>query len=185
MSFLPITPRDELRPPARAAINREIELHGGEYSNLRAALVGNLATFRAYSEWYSLRDEIAPWIGERAVTLFAYAISDAAGSRVLAPYFRKILVDAGDDPVNPQVTEAEQRLIDWGRLIATTPHGITAEFSALLESTFSPERRLTLLAFAGLTIALSLITIVGEIPTDDSLIEYDLPYSDDDDPLPI
>jgi len=185
MSFLPITPRDELRPPARAAIDREIELHGGDYSNLRAALLGNVASFRAYSEWYSLRDEIAPWIGERAVTLFAYAISDAAGSRVLAPYFRKILVDAGDDPVSPQVTEAEQRLIDWGRLIATTPHAIPAEFSTLLESTFAPERRLTLLAFAGLTVALALLTIVGGIPTDDSLIEYDVPYSDEDDPLPV
>ncbi|MET0805872.1 MAG: hypothetical protein ABWX66_05965 [Lacisediminihabitans sp.] len=185
MSFLPITPRDELRPPARAALDREIELHGGEYSNLRAALLGNLASFRAYSEWYALRDEIAPWIGERAVTLFAYAIADAAGSRVLAPHFRKILVDAGDDPVSPQVTEAEQRLIDWGRLIATTPHGIPAEFTALLEETFAPERRLTLLAFAGLTVALGLLTIVGAIPTDDSLIEYDVAYSDDEDPLPI
>jgi hypothetical protein len=185
MSFLPITPRDELRPPARALIERELELRGGEYSNLRAALLGNLATFRAYSEWYSLRDEIAPWIGERAVTLFAYAISDAAGSTVLAPYFRKLLVDAGDDPVSPQVTEAEQRLIDWGRLIATTPHGIPAEFTASLESTFAPERRLTLLAFAGLTVALGLITIVGAIPTDDALIEYAVPYGDGADPLPV
>jgi hypothetical protein len=185
MSFLPITPRDELRPPARAAIDREMELHGGEYSNVRAALLGNLASFRAYTEWYSLRDEIAPWIGERAVTLFAYAISDAAGSRVLAPYFRKILVDSGDDPVRPQVTEAEQLLIDWGRLIATTPHGIPVDFAALLESTFAPERRLTLLAFAGLTLALNVITIVGGIPTDDSLIEYAAAYSDDGDPLPI
>ncbi|MBK4347566.1 hypothetical protein [Lacisediminihabitans changchengi] len=185
MSFLPITPRDDLRPHARAALDRELELHGGEYSNLRGALLGNLASFRAYEQWFSLRDEIAPWIGERAVTLFAYAISDAAGSRVLAPYFRKILVDAGDDPVSPQVTEAEQLLIDWGRLIASAPHGIPAEFSAQIEATFGAERRLTLLAFAGLTVALAVVTIVGGIPTDDSLIEYDRAYSDADDPLAI
>ena len=185
MSFLPITPRDDLRPPARAALERDLEAHGGDYSNLRAALFGNLASFRAFSEWYSLRDEIAPWIGERAVTLFAYAISDAAGSRVLAPYFRKILVDAGDDPVSPQVTEAEQLLIDWGRLIATTPHAISAEFGAQLENTFGPERRLTLLAFAGFTVALALVTIVGGIPTDDSLLEYDVAYGDANDSQPI
>ena len=76
------------------------------------------------AEWHALRDDITPWIGERATTLFAHAVCDAYDCLPLALHFRKLLVDAGDDPDNPQVTETEQLLIDWGRLIARDPHGI-------------------------------------------------------------
>ncbi len=114
-------------------------------------------------DWDALREDISPWIGERASMLFASAISAAAGSNACAAYFRRMLVDAGDDPDNPQVTEAEQLLIDWGRLVATTPAAISDDFYARLESTFSPERRQTLLRFATRTVAINLTAIVGRI----------------------
>ena len=61
-----------------------------------------------------LRDQLVPFIGERAVALLSYALADAAGAESAAG-FRDSLVAAGEDPDNPQVTEAEQLLIDWAR----------------------------------------------------------------------
>jgi hypothetical protein len=172
MTFLPITPHDSLKPEARAVGDVFASSRGGQTTNLQAALLGNIPSFTAYAQWYSLWDEIAPWIGERALSLFSYAISDENECPGSALFFRKNLIDAGDDPDHPQVTETEQLLIDWGRLIAGRPHDIPQEFYDRLEGAFSPERRLTLLAFAGLTVATNLLNTIGRIPLDDGLSDY-------------
>ncbi|MCU1558226.1 MAG: hypothetical protein JWN09_2221 [Microbacteriaceae bacterium] len=173
MTFLPITPHDSLKPEARAVGDVFASSHGGRITNLQGALLANVPSFVAYVQWYSLWDEIAPWIGERALSHFSYAISDENGCPGSALFFRKNLVEAGDDPDNPQVTETERLLIDWGRLIAGSPHDIPQEFYDRLEAAFSPERRLTLLAFAGLTVAMNLLNTVGRIPLDEGLSDYD------------
>ena len=116
--------------------------------------------------WRALRDEIAPWIGERAVTLFSYAISDEYGSAVTTRYFRDILIAAGDDPDHPQVTETEQLIIDWGRLIVSSPRDIPEAFYARLEGAFTPGRRLALLSFAARVVAINLVNTVGRVPVD-------------------
>ncbi|MDQ1570332.1 MAG: hypothetical protein QOF79_1006 [Actinomycetota bacterium] len=67
------------------------------------------------AEWLDLREEIVPLIGERAFSLFAFAVCDVSSSAAASEYFRKSLLDSGTDPVRPQVTETEQLLIDWGR----------------------------------------------------------------------
>lgn len=117
--------------------------------------------------WHALRDEIAPWIGERAVTLFSYAISHENDCDASTRYFRDILTEAGDDPDHPQVTETEQLLIDWGRLIVRSPRDIPDEFYARLEAAFSPQRRLALLSFAARVVAINLVNTVGRVGTDD------------------
>lgn len=61
------------------------------------------------------REELVPYLGERAVSLFAFAVADAYPAPAVAAPLRRELEEEGDDPVNPQVTEAERLLIDWGR----------------------------------------------------------------------
>jgi hypothetical protein len=175
MSFLPMLPDDELSPDAQAAAERQLNEHGGRITNMKRTLLGHVPSFDAYMEWYTLRDEIEPFIGERAVSLFSYAISDANDCLVCSVFFRKILIEAGDDPDNPQVTETEQLLLEWGRLIATKPGEIPAEFYARLESAFSPTLRLVLLAFAGQMVATNLINTVGKIPLDEVLYDFRKP----------
>lgn len=175
MTFLPMTTLDNLGPEASAAVARRLASDDSPIGALESTLLANLPSFAAHLQWYALRDEIAPWIGERAVSLFSYAISDENASEVCALHFRKILVDSGDDPDRPEVTETEQLLIDWGRLIVRSPHAIADEFYDRLEAAFSPERRLTLLAFAGQMIAANLIATVGRVPLDAALAAYRKP----------
>lgn len=130
--------------------------------------------FIAYAQWHSLRDELVPYIGERATALFSYAISDESKCVVSAAYFRKLLVDAGENVDDPQVTEAEQLLMDWGRLIARSPHDIPVEMYARLELSFNPKLRLILVAFAGQTVATNLFNTVGKVPLDPELEPFAL-----------
>jgi len=99
------------------------------------------------SEWRQLREQLVPYIGERAVSLFAYAIADASGDDEGSVRLRSALVDAGEDPDSPQVTEAEQLLIDWGRLVAGSEE-VPADMTARLKAAFNPHLRDLLTAFA-------------------------------------
>jgi len=138
-----------------------------------------LASYEALDAAVSdLRDSLVPYIGERAVSLLSYAISDANGCLVSSVAYRKTLIDNGEDPDNPDVTEAEQLLIDFGRLIALTPREIPAEFYARLEATFNPQLRVLLVAFAGQVVATNVFATVGRVPLDEALYEYRRPGDD-------
>src|SRR6187431_3316656 len=175
MTFLPMTSYDELGEEARAASDEQLARHGGRITNMKATLLGHVPSFKAYMEWYTLKDELVPYIGERAVSLFSYAISTENECLICSLFFRKILVDSGENVDDPQVTEAEQLLMDWGRLIASAPHDIPDEMYARLEKSFNPKLRLILLAFAGQMVATNLINTVGRIPLDEVLVEYRTP----------
>lgn len=175
MTFLPITTYESLDATARAASDRQLELHGGRITNMKATLLSHVPSFDAYMQWYTLRDALVPFIGERAVSLFSYAISDENDCLICSVFFRKILIDNGEDPDHPNVTEAEQLLIDFGRAIARTPSAIEPEFYARLESTFNPQLRVLLVAFAGQMVATNLFVTVGKVPLDEVLYDYRKP----------
>jgi hypothetical protein len=172
MSFLPMLPDDELSHDAVVAAERQLNDHGGRITNMKRTLLGHVPSFDVYMDWYTLRDELEPFIGERAVSLFSYAISDANDCLVCSVFFRKILIESGDDPDNPTVTETEQLLLEWGRLIATTPGEIPDGFYARLEAAFTPKLRVLLVAFAGQMVATNTFVTVGRVPLDEVLYEF-------------
>ena len=175
MGFLPMPSDEELEPDAVVASERQLNDHGGRITNMKRTLLGHVPSFDAYMEWYTLKDELEPYIGERAVSLFSYAISDANDCLVCSVFFRRILIESGDDPDNPQVTEAEQLLLEWGRLIAVDPNGIDDAFRARVEQTFNPKTRLILVAFAGLMVATNLFNTVARVPLDEVLYDFRKP----------
>jgi hypothetical protein len=128
-----------------------------------------------FTEWYQLRDELVPRIGERAFSLFAHAICEESGGVATSARFRKTLVESGNDVDNPQVTETEQLLIEWGRLIALDPHGIALERYPQFERAFSPQLRLSLVSFAGIMLATNIVRAVGRLPVPAELLPFRAP----------
>ena len=110
----------------------------------------------------ALRDDLAPLIGERAVALFGHAISDGFGG-ALAQESRRALVAGGENPDAPQVTEAEQLLIDWGRAIGHDPRSLPADLDDRLAAVFSPASRTVLVAFAARVVAANVFVSVGRV----------------------
>ncbi len=163
MPFLTIPGDDELEPDAREAAQRFLAVHPGPLLTLDRALLGSAAAFAAYRSWSGLREELIPFLGERAVTLFSFAISDAYPAPYCAELFRRELIESGDDPLDPQVTEAERLLIDWGRTIGAGPSAAKPELNERVKATFSPKLRVLLTAYAGLTIANCVVATVAEL----------------------
>jgi hypothetical protein len=106
-----------------------------------------------FPEWQVLREEIVPFVGERALSLLAFALFDEADGFEGAAYFRELLSESGTDVDAPEVTEAEGLLIRWGRLFARDAEGIPADVQMQFERAFNPQLREKLVQFAALTVA--------------------------------
>jgi hypothetical protein len=106
-----------------------------------------------FPEWESLREQIAPFIGERALSLLAFAVFDEADGLEGAAYFRELLRESGTVVEHAQVTETEGLLIRWGRLLAQHAEDIPADVHAQFERAFTPQLRDLLARFAALTVA--------------------------------
>jgi hypothetical protein len=115
-----------------------------------------------FDEWYALSEELVPFIGERAYSLFAHAIFDAVGAPRAAEYFRDELTQSGTDVDNPQVTETERLLIDSGRLLAgAAAPALSDEWRGRFDAAFNPTLRSAVIRFAALSIATAVVDNAG------------------------
>jgi len=163
MGFLPVPTDDQFTPDQATAAVRFQDDHPGALSDLDRALLGSIPVFDAYVHWFEVREELARLVGDRAVTLLSLAISEGARAPFCTAFFRRELLDAGDDPDAPQVTEAERLLIDWGRAIGSDAAAIPAELVARAEATFKPSTRVVLAGFAGLMLAVATFSLVAQL----------------------
>ncbi|TAL34580.1 MAG: hypothetical protein EPN93_11765 [Spirochaetes bacterium] len=144
----------------------------GRITNMKRTLLHSVPAFKAYMEWYTLKDLIVPFIGERAFSLFSYAISNGNNCLICSLFFRKILVDSGEDTDNPKLSDIERLLMDLGVHICTNPHEIPGEFYGRLKTAFTDEQLTLLVAFAGIMYATNLFNTVARVPLDEVLYPY-------------
>lgn len=166
MTFLPPTTEATRGPEATEAARRHLEAHGGTLTPALAALLAHVPSFEAYTAWYDLRDDLVPFLGERAVALVCYAVADEAGCEVAAAEFRGPLADGGENPDDPQVTETERLVIDWARQVARNASGVPDDMTARLEGALSPQLRLQLVAFVGQLVALNVFLAAGRVASE-------------------
>jgi alkylhydroperoxidase family enzyme len=108
-------------------------------------------------------------IGERAVSLFSYAISDEYGCDACSLFFRRVLEGAGEDPDAPPAAERDRLLVEFGREVVRAPHAIPDQLYTDLSRAFAPAQRVLLVAFAGLMVATNVANAVGRVPVDPEL----------------
>ena len=147
MGFLSFTEYESASPEVRREYDDQVR-RNGRVTNMKRTLLHSVPAFKAYMEWYTLKDLVVPFIGERGVALFCHALSYGNGCLICTLFFRKILVDAGDNPDSPRLNETEQLLVDLGSQIAKDPHTIPDTIYAQLTKSFSEEQIVLLIAFA-------------------------------------
>src|SRR4026207_1666232 len=111
-----ILPLDtETAPPdARAAADAHGRGHA-RMTNMKRTLLNSLPAFHALMEWYPLRDTVQPFLGPRLTVLFAPAISAGTDCLLCSTFFRRILIDEGEDPDRLDLDERERAVVEYGR----------------------------------------------------------------------
>lgn len=121
--YIPMTDYENSSEEVRSRYDDQIAKHG-RITNMKRTLLHDVTSFDTYMMWYDLYDELVEFLPERAVSLFSYAISTGNDCLVCSTFFRQILMDSGDDPDNPTLSDEERLLMDFGHAICRDPHNI-------------------------------------------------------------
>lgn len=167
----PVT-SSELLPDTQAAFNEHVQQYNARITNMKATLGHSLPSFQVYMQWYVLYDEIKKILGNRMASLFAYSISSASDCPLCTTFFRKIIVDNGEDPASLELTTREQKLLAFGSEISINRGHLKDETFNSLSSMFKTDELVTLIAFAGQMIATNIFSNVTQTDIDEYLLDY-------------
>jgi alkylhydroperoxidase family enzyme len=156
---------------SRNAID-EIRTAHGRVTNMKRTLARAPVALHALMTWYDLREAVLPFLGDRLTTLFAHAISAGTDCLVCSTFFRRILIDAGEDPGHLQLDDWDQTIVTFGRQLAVDPHGVSDELYDRLAARLRPEQIVALTAFGGLMVATNLFNNALGVDLDDYLEPY-------------
>ena len=162
---------DEAPPAARAEWERQIAAHG-RMTNMKRTLARSATALDTYMQWYPLRDEVERFLGKRLTLLFAHAISAETDCLICSTYFRRYLIDQGENPDALVLNEKEQTFVRLGRQVADDPHGVSNDLFAAVEAYLGPGEIVTLTAFAGMMVATNIINNVLKVDLDEYLEGY-------------
>lgn len=141
-------------------------------TNMKKTLLRDPESFKLLMEWYPLFDRISEFTGEFGANVFSYAISSENDCLVCSTYFRRILIDAGKDPDNLELSDKEWVLVDYGRACVKQPVNVSDELFARLKKEFTDEQIVALTTFAGQMIATNLVNHALRVDLDSRLSNY-------------
>ena len=158
-------------PESRAELDRQLAAHG-RVTNMKRTLARSPVALSALMTWYPLRDTVAAFLGDRATTLFAHAVSAQTDCLICSTFFRRLLIDAGEDPDNLGLDDRERAVVDYGRQLARDANGVSDALYARLAHFLALEQVVALTAFGGLMIATNIFNNALQVDLDEYLWPY-------------
>lgn len=162
---------NEASPEVKEEFEYQIS-HNGRITNMKKTLLHSLPAYRALMEWYTLRDEVEPFLGNRGVNFFCYAISTENDCLICSTFFAQILDELNIEFDSFSFTEKEAAVIDYGRALVSTPHDISEYIFLRLKQFFNEEQIVALTAFGSIMIATNLINTALKVELDEELVPY-------------
>ena len=172
MSYVPQIDYEVAAAPVREAHDEEVRLRG-HVTNMKRTLLHSRRL--PPTGWYTLRDELRPAIGDRAIWVFSHAISAANDCLICTTFFRRALIDAGFSPEDFEPTEEEELLIAFGSAIASDSNHVPPDIWAQINERYDTVTVVNLVAFAGIMIATNVFNNVIQVTLDLELEVYRKP----------
>ena len=161
-------------PEVRAAHDSVLAEHG-RVTNMKRTLMRALPAFSALDQWYPLHDAVEPFLGERLTSLYTHAISSETDCLICSTFFRRLLIDAGEDPDAFTMDERERVVIEYGRALAQQGARVPDELYRQLAALFSEEQVVALTAFGAMMVATNVFNNALEVDLDEYLEPYRKP----------
>lgn len=169
--LIPMTDYETSSDAVKHEYDDQIAKHG-RITNMKRTMLHDVQTFKTYMDWYTMYDALKPVFGDRALSIFSYAISTGNDCLICGTFFRKILIDNGEDLEHLELNETEQLLLDFGVQITKRPHAIDEEIYEKLRAKYDDRVLTQLVGFAGMMYATNLFNTVARVPLDDVLYSY-------------
>jgi alkylhydroperoxidase family enzyme len=176
MARIPPLDYADAPPEARTAHDHH-QGNVGRITNMKRTLLRSVPAFHALMEWYPLRDTVRPFLGERLTNLFAHAVSTETDCLICSTFFRRLLIESGEDPNTLQLSERERVVVDFGRQLGKDAHGVTDAMYAELARLFAPHQIVALTAFGAIMLATNVFNNALRVDLDGYLEPYRAPAS--------
>src|ERR1700712_1074042 len=168
-----IPPVDESSaPPASNEIAAAHVASGSRMTNMKWTLAHSPVALDALLTWYPLHDQVAPVLGERRTGLFCHAISTASDCLVCSTFFRRLLIDNGEDPATLVLDDFDELIMDFGRRLGSDPHSVDDALHARLAERLSVAEIVTLTAFGAIMVATNVFNDALAVDLDSYLHTY-------------
>ena len=162
---------DRAQPEARELAAAHLAT-GSRMTNMKWTAAHSPAALRMLLEWYPLHDRVAAFLGERRAQLFCHAISAQNDCLICSTFFRRLLIDAGEDPDALQLDELDELMVELGRQLARDPHGVGDDLFARLAARFDEVQIVDLIAFGAIMVATNVFNDALGVPLDGYLEPY-------------
>jgi len=169
-------PGSEISPAIQQAFDEHVKKYKSRITNMKATLAHSLPMFEIYMQWYPIYEEVKIILGEMLAYLFAWSISHASNCPLCSTYFRKMIIDHGENPENLELSGDDKQVLDFGVAIAAQQGNMSDEVYKKMGERFNEKQMVILVAFAGQMIATNIFNNVIETEIDDYLSDY-LPKS--------
>ena len=166
--------RDPIQPAAQQELDRQRAAHG-RVTNMKQTLAHSPAALAALMTWYPLRDEVASFLGDRLTTLFAHAVSAETDCLICSTFFRRIMIDAGENPDSLRLDDRERAVVDYGVALARDMKHVARPAFDRVASFLNAEQLVALTAFGGMMIATNVFNNALEVELDEYLWTYRKP----------
>lgn len=162
---------EEISDEARTLWNEQVSSHG-RMTNMKKTLAHSSLAFKVLMEWYPLRDRVATFLGDRTTTLFAHALSTQSDCLICSTFFRRTLIESGEDPDHLKMDEREEALIQYAQTLTKSSNNVTESLFQKLRSFLSVDQIVEVTTFAGMMIATNVFNNALKVDIDDYLAPY-------------
>jgi alkylhydroperoxidase family enzyme len=174
MARIPPLEYEQAQPAAQRELDHQLA-HSGRLTNMKRTLAHSPPALHALMQWYPLHDEVQTFLGQRLTTLFAHAVSTQTDCLICSTFFRRLLLEAGEQPDHPTLDEREQVVLDYGRQLARDAHGVSDDLYERLRRFLQPAQIVALTALGGMMIATNLFNNALRVDLDTYLHPYRKP----------
>jgi alkylhydroperoxidase family enzyme len=158
-------------PDASRSLADEHEATGARMTNMKWTAARSPETLAMLLSWYPLFGRIAGFLGERRANLLAHAISDRNQCLICSTFFRRLLIDAGEDPADLRLDEEDELIVELGRALADDPH-IGDDLYGRLAARYDERQLVELAGFGAIMVATNVVNDMLGIPLDGYLQPY-------------
>jgi len=162
---------EEATPEERAAWD-EVVCEHGRITNMKRTLLRSPPAFQALMEWYALCDAVKPFLGDRLINLFCHAISTENDCLICSTFFRRIMIESGENPEELTLDEREAVVVEFGRRLAKRDARVPNDLYARLSAAFTDEQIVALTAFGALMVATNVFNNALDVDFDGYLEPY-------------
>lgn len=158
--------------PEQAGLLADIERRFGNATNMKRTLIHSPTALEALVTWYPLHAEVGTFLTEREVRLFCHAISARTECLLCTTFFRRELLDAGENPEDFDPTPAEADVIAFGARIGSGGSGVPDALFHRVAARFDHAQLVTLVAFGALMVATNVVNNALNVDLDPELLPY-------------